>query len=81
MKKTKKEILKEKNLSEEDFERMVDHTVDLIRDLIPYSDENYIKRVRESAESIVLDELSPDSELVRLCEEHDKLLEAGEIDF
>ena len=81
MKKTKKEILKEKNLSEEDFERMVDHTVDLISDLIPYSDENYIKRVRESAESIVLDELSPDSELVRLCEEHDKLLEAGEIDF
>ena len=81
MKKTKKEILKEKNLSEEVFEKMVNHTIDLIGDLIPYSDENYIKRVRESAENIVLDELSPGPELVRLCEEHDKLLEAGEIDF
>ena len=81
MKKTKKEILKEKNLSEEDFERMVNHTIDLISDLIPYSDKNYMKRVRESAEGIVLDELSPDPELVRLCEEHDKLLDAGEINF
>ena len=81
MKKTKEEILREKNLSEEDFERMVNHTIDLISDLIPYSDKNYVKRVRESAESIVLDELSPDPELMWLCEEHDKLLDAGEIDF
>lgn len=81
MKKGIKDIVREKNISEEELEAMVSHTMDLVSDLVPYSDKDYIARVRKLAEDILVDEFFPDPELVKLCEEHDKMLNSDILDF
>lgn len=55
--------------------------MDILADCIPYDDPNYHENLRKAAEQYVKDSWDPNSELNRICREHDEALEAGEIDF
>lgn len=65
----------------EDFEIRVEHTIDLVSDLIPYNDPNYEREVKELAESIVLSEMSPDPSLNKIIEDHDNAVIKDDLGF
>lgn len=67
--------------AEATFNMEVEHAMDVLADCIPYSDPNYHENLRKAAEQYVKDSWDPNSELNRICREHDKMLEAGEIDY
>lgn len=59
-------------------EEEIDFTMEMIRDLIPYDTPNYMQKVREMAIGCLRAENDPN--LISLCEEHDRMLENGELD-
>ena len=59
-------------------EEEIDFTMEMIRDLIPYDTPNYAKELREMAIGCLRAENDPN--LISLCEEHDRMLENGELD-
>lgn len=59
-------------------EEEIDFTMEMIRDLIPYDTPNYTQRLREMAIGCLQAEHDPN--LISLCEEHDRMLENGELD-
>ena len=66
-------------MAEAEFtEEEIDFTMEMIRDLIPYDTPNYAQRLRETAISCLRAENDPN--LISLCEEHDRMLENGELD-
>ena len=66
-------------MAEKEFtEEEIDFAMEMIRDLIPYDTPNYAKRLREMAIGCLRAENDPD--LIALCEEHDRMLENGELD-
>ena len=58
-------------------EQEIDFAMEMIRDLIPYDTPNYAKRLREMAIGCLRAENDPN--LISLCEEHDRMLENGEL--
>ena len=68
-------------LSEEDFNFRVENTIPIVDDLVPYSDPDYNEKVIRMAIGCVRGELVPDPEFEKMCEEHDKLIENGELEF
>ena len=67
--------------AEATFNMEVEHAMDILADCIPYDDPNYHENLRKAAEQYVKESWDPNSELNRICREHDQALEAGEIDF
>lgn len=66
-------------MSDAEFtEEEIDFTMEMIRDLIPYDTPNYAKKLREMAIGCLRAENDPN--LISLCEEHDRMLENGELD-
>lgn len=66
-------------MAEAEFtEEEIDFTMEMIRDLIPYDTPNYMQKVREMAIGCLRAENDPN--LISLCEEHDRMLENGELD-
>ena len=66
-------------MNETEFtEEEIDFTMEMIRDLIPYDTPNYAKKLREMAIGCLRAENDPN--LISLCEEHDRMLENGELD-
>ena len=66
-------------MSEVEFtEEEIDFTMEMIRELIPYDTPNYAKKLREMAIGCLRAENDPN--LISLCEEHDRMLENGELD-
>ena len=65
----------------EEFNMEVEHAMDILSDCILYSDPNYWEHLRQAAEQYVKDCWDPNSELNRICAEHDKMLDEGLIDF
>ena len=59
-------------------EEEIDFAMEMIRDLIPYDTSNYAKKLREMAIGCLRAENNPN--LISLCEEHDRMLENGELD-
>jgi len=59
-------------------EEEIDFTMEMIRDLIPYDTPNYTQRLREMAIGCLRTERDPD--FIAMCEEHDRMLENGELD-
>ena len=59
-------------------EEEIDFAMEMIRDLIPYDAPNYAQRLREMAIGCLQAENDPN--LISLCEEHDRMLENGELD-
>lgn len=59
-------------------EEEIDFAMEMIRDLIPYDTPNYMQKVREMAIGCLQAENDPN--LISLCEEHDRMLENGELD-
>lgn len=66
-------------MAEAEFtEQEIDFAMEMIRDLIPYDTPNYAKKLREMAIGCLQAENDPN--LISLCEEHDRMLENGELD-
>ena len=66
-------------MAETEFtEEEIDFAMEMIRDLIPYDTPHYEQRLREMAIGCLRAEKDPN--LISLCEEHDRMLENGELD-
>ena len=59
-------------------EEEIDFAMETIRDLIPYNTPNYEQVVRDAAIGCLRSERDPD--FIAMCEEHDRMLENGELD-
>lgn len=59
-------------------EEEINFTMEMIRDLIPYDTPNYAQKLREMAIGCLRTER--DSDFIAIYEEHDRMLENGELD-
>lgn len=66
-------------MTQEDKEAIIEHNMDILADIIPYSSPNYNSKLRELAELCY--ENKSDGELDELCKWHDEMLDEGLIDF
>ena len=67
--------------TEKDRPYLIEYGRNHLADLIPYDDPNYDERLQSMAESYADSEIYPDEDFIRMCEEHDKMLDEGIIDF
>ena len=58
-------------------EEEIDFTMEMLRDLIPYDTPNFNQKLREMAIGCLRTERDPD--FIAMCEEHDRMLENGEL--
>ena len=58
----------------------IQHTMDILADMIPYDDPEYSSKLRQLAEHTVEQMNNPSYEMQWIIEEHDRLLELGVID-
>jgi hypothetical protein len=58
----------------------IQHTMDILADMIPYDDPEYSSKLRQLAEHTVEQMHHHDFDYELMCKEHDRLLELGVID-